>query len=66
MIVNVDNEKCIGCKRCYEVCPLDVYAWSDGTQHPVIAYEEECQMCFICQEECPAKAIKIRIPIAFW
>ncbi|MGD0803793.1 MAG: ferredoxin family protein [Candidatus Bathyarchaeia archaeon] len=66
MIVNVENEKCIGCSRCYEVCPLDVYTWDEQTRRPIVTYEEECQMCFICQEECPADAIHIRIPITFW
>jgi len=66
LIVNVDNGKCIGCKRCYDVCPLDVYTWDGEANHPVVAYDEECQMCFVCQEECPADAIHIRIPIAFW
>ena len=66
MIVNVDNAKCLGCKHCYDVCPIDVYGWSEGDNRPVVAYDEECQMCFICQKECPASAIHIRIPIAFW
>jgi len=66
MIVNIENEKCSGCKRCYEVCPLDIYAWNEELKRPVVEYEEECQMCFVCQEECPVDAIHIKIPIAFW
>ena len=66
MIVNVDGKKCIGCGCCYDVCPLDVLAWDEQAKRPVVVYEEECQMCFICQEECPADAVHIRIPIAFW
>jgi NAD-dependent dihydropyrimidine dehydrogenase PreA subunit len=66
MKVNVDEEKCTGCRHCYEVCPLDVYSWDEDEGKPVVAYEDECQMCFICQEECPAEAVKIRVPIIFW
>jgi NAD-dependent dihydropyrimidine dehydrogenase PreA subunit len=66
MIVNVDNAKCVGCRRCYDLCPLDVYEWDEKLKRPIVAYDEECQMCFICQEECTSGAIKIRIPIAFW
>jgi NAD-dependent dihydropyrimidine dehydrogenase PreA subunit len=66
MKVNVDKEKCTGCRRCYEVCPLDVYSWDEDEGKPVVVYEDECQMCFICQEECPAESVKISVPIIFW
>jgi NAD-dependent dihydropyrimidine dehydrogenase PreA subunit len=66
MIINIDTEKCIGCKHCYEVCPLDIYTWNEELKRPIIAYEEECQMCFVCQEECQVDALRIKIPIAFW
>ena len=66
MIINVDGEKCTGCRCCYDVCPLDIFVWDEQAKRSVVAYEEECQMCFICQEECPADAVHIRIPIAFW
>ena len=48
--------------------PLDKYiiAWDEEDNRPYIKYPDECQLCFICQVECPAKAIKVKISLAFW
>ena len=66
MSVRFDYKRCTGCKVCYEVCPLDILAWDEKANQPYMAYVEECQLCFICQVECPEDAIKVEIPIAFW
>ena len=66
MTAKIDYERCKGCRRCYEVCPLDIIAWYEEMNRPVVAYPNECQLCFICQEECPEEAIKVKIPIIFW
>lgn len=66
MTAKIDYERCTGCRKCYEVCPLDIIDWDEEKSRPVITYPNECQLCFICQEECPAEAIKVRIPIIFW
>jgi len=66
MTVNIDNELCTGCMKCYEICPLDIIAWDDDKSLPYVTYVDECQLCFICQIECPDKAINIKVPIIFW
>jgi len=66
MTCHIEHERCTGCKKCYEVCPLDIIAWDEKKNKPYVAYPEECQLCFICQEECPAEAIKVKVPVAFW
>ena len=66
MTAEFDYEKCTSCKRCYELCPLDIIAWDEEENRPYVKYPDECQLCFICQVECPAKAIKVKIPLAFW
>ena len=66
MTVSIDYERCSGCKRCYKLCPLDIIAWDEEKGRPYVAYPDECQLCFICQIECPEKAIEIRVPIIFW
>jgi len=66
MTVKFDYDMCTRCRRCYELCPLDVIAWSEKGDRPYAKYPGECQLCFICQVECPVKAVKVKIPLAFW
>ena len=66
MTSKIDYRLCTGCKICYEVCPLDIIAWDNEKELPYNAYPDECQLCFICQEECPDEAIKVKVPIIFW
>jgi NAD-dependent dihydropyrimidine dehydrogenase PreA subunit len=66
MTTEFDYEKCTRCRRCYELCPLDIIAWSEADDRPYVKYPDECQLCFICQVECPTGAVKVKIPPAFW
>lgn len=57
MIELVSAEACIGCNICVKVCPTNVF---DRTGHePVIARQEDCQTCFICEAYCPADALYV-------
>lgn len=53
----VDNDKCIGCGECIDVCPSDVYEMQDDKSVPVNA--EECIGCEACLEACEQDAITI-------
>jgi len=66
MSSKIDYDTCNGCKECYDVCPLDIIAWDEEKDMPYVAYPDECQLCFLCQEECPEEAIAVKIPIVFW
>ncbi len=55
--VVADNEKCIGCEECVEVCPVDVYEMADGKS--VVINAEECLGCESCIEVCESEAITI-------
>lgn len=55
----VHNEKaCVGCGICVDTCPSDVLRQGpDGL--PRVAYLEDCQLCFLCQIDCPREAIHL-------
>jgi NAD-dependent dihydropyrimidine dehydrogenase PreA subunit len=56
MIEFVSSQRCIGCDMCIRVCPTDVFGPGvDGV--PVIARQEDCQTCFICEVYCPVDAL---------
>jgi NAD-dependent dihydropyrimidine dehydrogenase PreA subunit len=65
MPLTIDYKKCIGCKKCYTICPMDIFSWGE-TEMPVIAYEYECAHCGICWIECPKRAIDLTLPVANW
>lgn len=50
----LDKEKCIGCRRCYILCPEVAINMVDGKADIDHGY---CKGCGICVEECPVKAI---------
>jgi NAD-dependent dihydropyrimidine dehydrogenase PreA subunit len=55
--IEVDQEKCIGCGECVEICPVDVYEMQDEKSVPVNA--EECIGCESCVEVCEQEAITV-------
>lgn len=53
----VDEEKCVGCGECVDVCPVDVYELQNDKSVPVNA--EECIGCESCVEVCEEDAITV-------
>ncbi len=56
--VTVDNDKCMGCGECVDICPVEVYELQNEKSVPVNA--EECVGCESCIEVCEQEAITIR------
>ncbi len=56
--VIVDNDKCIGCGECVDICPVEVYELQDEKSVPVNA--EDCVGCESCIEVCEQEAITVR------
>jgi NAD-dependent dihydropyrimidine dehydrogenase PreA subunit len=56
MIELVSEDRCIRCDVCIRVCPTNVF--EHGVDRlPVIARQEDCQTCFMCEAWCPEDAL---------
>jgi len=64
--IKIDYKRCIGCNKCYDLCPQDVYVMDGQTGLPKPQYTDECWFCGICWMECPRRAIDIRLPASLW
>lgn len=58
MIEIVIAERCTGCNACVEVCPTDVFEAVSGGP-PLIARQDHCQTCFMCELYCREDAIYV-------
>ena len=56
-MVKIDSERCDGCGKCVEDCPMDVFQIVDGKAQAV--NEEDCMTCCLCETVCPKLAITI-------
>ena len=54
----VDEEKCIGCGECVDICPVEVYEMQNEKSVPINA--EECVGCESCIEVCEQETITVR------
>jgi NAD-dependent dihydropyrimidine dehydrogenase PreA subunit len=51
------QELCIGCGRCLEVCPQQVFALEE--KRAQIRDRDACMECGACARNCPPAAIKV-------
>lgn len=58
MIEVISKDRCIECGLCIRVCPTNVFD-REETGLPMIARQEDCQTCFICEAYCPADALYV-------
>ncbi len=60
----INEDKCICCDRCVDVCSEDVFFGSKQGQIPSVTFPEECWHCNACVLDCPVEgAVKLRIPL---
>lgn len=55
--LELDNNKCVGCKLCWTVCPHRVFEMNQGKA--TILKKEKCMECGACQSNCPVGAISV-------
>ncbi len=61
MNITVDQDVCIGCGRCEEICPA-VFHLDESIGKSVVIDEEACEFvgcCEAAEENCPVEAIHI-------
>lgn len=59
-----DEDKCIGCNRCVDICQVDLLLPdTEGGKTPIVAFPGECWYCGCCVMECPRGAIRLRHPL---
>ena len=54
-----DLNKCIGCRNCVNICPMDVFRFNVDMNKSVIAYPENCQTCGQCYVYCLGHSLAI-------
>ena len=59
--VIVDRDKCIGCGKCYNVCPKAGKIFKKDKNGKYYAYDTKfCFKCYACTGRCPVNAIIVR------
>lgn len=59
-----DEEKCIGCNACAEICQCDIILQSGKGKPPIVMFPEECIYCGACVWVCPKKgALRLQHPV---
>ncbi|MGE5474351.1 MAG: EFR1 family ferrodoxin [Ignavibacteriales bacterium] len=48
------NDKCIDCKRCEKICPVENIKMVDGKR----TWQGKCELCMACIQWCPTEAIQ--------
>jgi NAD-dependent dihydropyrimidine dehydrogenase PreA subunit len=56
--LELNTEKCLGCGRCTEVCPHEVFELKDRKAE--ISDKDSCMECGACAKNCPVSCIKVK------
>ncbi len=62
MVAEVDPVRCVGCRKCIEVCPfgaIEEITLRDGSLKAKVI-ETVCQGCGLCNATCPQSAIQLQ------
>lgn len=57
----VDEDKCIACGKCEEICPKAAKIWKITNVAHILDLRY-CHVCTLCAMECPTNCIKIIRP----
>lgn len=57
--LSINLDTCTGCGLCVLACPADVIRMDATTAKPAIAYPRDCQVCYLCEDDCPTDSITL-------
>ena len=57
--INLERDKCIGCKVCIDVCPRNLYSFNEIDKKVDLIHSEKCINCNACVKRCLAQCVKI-------
>lgn len=57
MSIIINQNQCVGCGKCREVCPGSLLFREEGSNKTYMKYSDECWGCTSCLKECNYKAI---------
>ena len=55
----IDQDKCIGCEKCAEVCPTPAIDFDGEKKKAFVLDFDQCLVCHQCLEVCPVDAIRM-------
>ena len=58
-VARKNYDACIGCQKCVDRCPMDVFYYDAKTNKSIILYPENCQSCGQCYLACSADTLMI-------
>lgn len=58
----IDEDSCVLCGMCYDMCPQDCFHFG-GTEPPSVVYPKECWHCGTCVIECLVDVIHLELPL---
>ena len=56
-VAHIDENRCVGCYKCIEACPVDTIIGAHGLMHTVLT--TNCTGCGLCVEPCPVDCIDL-------
>jgi Na+-translocating ferredoxin:NAD+ oxidoreductase subunit B len=59
-IAVIDEDACIGCTKCIQVCPVDAIVGAAKMMHTILV--DECSGCDLCIPACPVDCITMVAP----
>ena len=59
MSIMINKDKCVGCKKCLDVCPGSLIKYDTENKKSYMKYPKDCWGCCSCIKECPKDAISL-------